>query len=137
MNDQEIYYIHELSSTVVSLSDLRKIENTTKIVIRIPYFDEIFKEYFNEEFVFNRIDILTGRDWIICPITRDSLTKDEIEEIRNCLYKSDKELYRRVEGKLSETENSLLSIKGYETIKGFEKDDFGLQKQRSLGGNYL
>lgn len=132
MKTQEIYYIHQPSSTVVSLSDLRKIKDNTKIVIRIPYFDETFNEYFNEEFVYNRIDILTGKDWTIYPITKDNLTKSEIEEIRNCLYKSDKELYEKVENKLLGTEINITTIKNYETIKGFEKDDFGLQRERGL-----
>lgn len=101
MNENlEIFYIHKPTNVVLSLSELREISNYKKIAIKEHYYDETFNQFLEHEYVYNKTDILIGKDWTIVPIMKD-LTLEEKEEL----------------------ENNINSIKFYEMLKGFEKKE--------------
>jgi len=111
MNDSlEIYYIHNSTKVVFSLSELKKISNYKKIAIQEPYYDATLGLSLEHEYIYTKVDILTGKDWTIIPLMKDNLTEEE---------------------KIKLKEN-LDSIKFYEMLKSFERK--GQERERSLGG---
>lgn len=111
MNDKlEIYYVHNSTKAVFSLSELKEISNYKIISIIEPYYDTALGVNLEHEYVYSKVDILTGKDWTIIPLMKDNLTEEE---------------------KIKLKEN-LDSIKFYEMLKSFERK--GQERERSLGG---
>lgn len=111
MNDSlEIYYIHNSTKVVFSLSELKEISNYKKIVIQEPYYDATLGLSLEHEYIYTKVDILTGKDWTIVPLMKRNLTQEEKEEL----------------------ENNINDIKLYQTLKSFERK--GQERERSLGG---
>lgn len=89
------YYINDYSNTVISLNELNKLPNNTRIVV--------IKD--DREIIYTLEDIYKCRDWKVYTLEDNSLTLDDIRTLMRKVEKNS-DLYN----KLLKEEENLLNI---------------------------
>lgn len=104
----KVFYINDLTNTVISLNELSKLAYNSKISVN----------YNDREILYSIEDIYKCREWKVYTLEEESLTLDDIRVLKK---KVDKQ--SRLYSKLQKEEENLLNI---------YVEEISLESERSL-----